>query len=80
MKMQQLGLWGSMACRYEDYELLKKGLPQARFSEASELLNSIRAVKSAEEIEMVMATTEIADVSYEILLIFSAPAWMNSRR
>jgi Xaa-Pro dipeptidase len=68
-----IGIAGLNGMSHEDYELLKKGLPQARFSEASELLNSIRAVKSDEEIEMVRATTEIADVSYEILIDILRP-------
>jgi Xaa-Pro dipeptidase len=68
-----IGIVGLDGMPHEDYELLKKGLPQARFSEASELLNSIRAVKSDEEIEMVRATTEIADVSYEILIDILRP-------
>ena len=68
-----IGIVGLNGMPYEDYELLKKGLPQARFSEASELLNSIRAVKSDEEIEMVRATTEIADISYEILIDILRP-------
>jgi Xaa-Pro dipeptidase len=68
-----IGIVGLDGMPHEDYELLKKGLPQARFSEASELLNSIRAVKSDEEIEMVMATTEIADISYEILVDILRP-------
>lgn len=68
-----IGIAGLNGMPYEDYELLKKGLPQARFSEASELLNSIRAVKSDEEIEMVRATTEMADVSYEILIDILRP-------
>jgi Xaa-Pro aminopeptidase len=68
-----IGIVGLNNMPYEDYELLKKGLPQARFSEASELLNSIRAVKSDEEIEMVRETTEIADASYELLIDILRP-------
>ena len=58
---------------HQDYELLKKELPQATFTDSSELLNEIRAVKSPEEIEMVRATTEIADICYEILLDILRP-------
>jgi Xaa-Pro aminopeptidase len=68
-----IGIAGLNGMPYEDYELLKKGLPQARFSDASELLNNIRAVKSDEEIEMVRATTKIADDAYGILIDILRP-------
>jgi Xaa-Pro dipeptidase len=51
-----------------DYELLKKELPQASFTDSTELLNEIRAVKSLEEVEMIRETTDIADTCYELLL------------
>ena len=68
-----IGIVGLNGMPYEDYELLRSELPQVRFSEESELLNSIRAVKSPEEIEMVRATTEIADASYELLIDILRP-------
>jgi Xaa-Pro dipeptidase len=61
-----VGLLSSML--HHDYELLKKELPEVTFADSSDLLDGIRAVKSPEEIEMVRATTEIADASYELLL------------
>ena len=68
-----IGIAGLNGMPYEDYELLKNELPQARFCEASELLNSIRAVKSPEELEMIRATTEIADASCELLIDILRP-------
>jgi Xaa-Pro aminopeptidase len=58
---------------YHDYELLKKELPEVSFADSSELLDEIRAVKSPEEIEMVRATTDIADTCYELLLDIIRP-------
>jgi Xaa-Pro dipeptidase len=61
-----VGLLSSMP--HYDYELLKKELPQASFTDSTELLNEVRAVKSPEEIEMIRETTDIADTCYELLL------------
>jgi Xaa-Pro aminopeptidase len=61
-----VGLLSSMP--HHDYELLKKELPEATFTDSTTLLDGIRAVKSPEEIEMVRATTDIADMCYELLL------------
>lgn len=66
-----VGLLGSMP--HHDYDLLKKELPEAIFPDAGELLDGIRAVKSPEEIEMVRATTDIADTCYELLLEIIRP-------
>jgi Xaa-Pro dipeptidase len=66
-----VGLLGSMP--HNDYELLRKELPEAIFSDGSELLDGIRAVKSPEEIELVRATTDIADTCYELLLEIIRP-------
>lgn len=51
-----------------DYELLRGELPEARFTDANGLLDFVRMAKSAEEIEMTRATTEIADRAYEKVL------------
>jgi Xaa-Pro dipeptidase len=64
----RIGIVGLNGMPYLDFELLKKELPHARFTDASRLLNDIRAIKSSEEIEMISATTEIADDCYEMLL------------
>jgi Xaa-Pro aminopeptidase len=66
-----VGLLSSMP--HHDYELLKKELPEVSFTDSSEILDEVRAVKSLEEIEMVRATTEIADASYELLLEILRP-------
>ena len=66
-----VGLLSSMP--HHDYELLKKELPEATFADSSTLLDGIRAVKSPEEIEMVRATTDIADTCYDLLLEIVRP-------
>jgi Xaa-Pro dipeptidase len=63
-----VGIAGFNSLPYQDFECLKKELPRACFIDASKLLEDIRAVKSAEEIEMIRATTEIADACYRMLL------------
>lgn len=68
-----VGVVGLSGMPHEDYELLRKELPQALFTDATWLLNGIRAVKSAEEIELIRKTTEIADASYELLIDIIRP-------
>ncbi|HEX2964652.1 MAG TPA: Xaa-Pro peptidase family protein [Syntrophorhabdaceae bacterium] len=63
-----IGIVGLSGMPYEDYELLKNEFPQVLFTDATRLLNDIRAVKSTEEIEMIRTTTQIADASYELLI------------
>lgn len=63
-----IGIVGLSGMPYEDYELLRKEFPQVLFTDATRLLNDIRAVKSTEEIEMIRTTTQIADASYELLI------------
>ncbi len=62
-----IGVVGLNGAPHQDIELLKRELPGAHFADASGLLNDIRAVKSPEEIAMIKATTEIADICYELL-------------
>jgi Xaa-Pro dipeptidase len=64
----RVGIVGLNGIPYQDFELLKKELPRTYFTDASKLLNDIRAVKSSEEIEKIKATTEIADDCYKMLL------------
>jgi Xaa-Pro dipeptidase len=68
-----VGIVGLSGLPYLDFELLKKKLPHASFIDASQLLNDIRSVKSIEEIEMIRATTEIADACYEMILDILRP-------
>jgi Xaa-Pro dipeptidase len=56
-----------------DYSLLVKDLPAAVFKDATDLLDSVRMVKSAEEIEMIRETTDIADATYKKLLEILRP-------
>jgi len=60
-----VGLSGSMP--HTDYDLLRKELPGATFTDATELLDGVRMAKSPEEIEMVRETAEIADEAYELV-------------
>jgi Xaa-Pro dipeptidase len=66
-----VGLLSSMP--HYDYELLKKELPLASFTDSTELLNEVRAVKSPDEIVMIQETTDIADTCYELLLEIMRP-------
>lgn len=63
-----VGIVGFNGLPCQDIELLRKELPGARFTDASGLLNDVRAVKSPEEIEMIKETTKIADACYDLLL------------
>ena len=53
---------------HTDYEALKKSIPNARLTDATELLDEIRMVKSQEEIVMIEQTAEMADQCYEKML------------
>ncbi|MCJ7595309.1 MAG: aminopeptidase P family N-terminal domain-containing protein, partial [Desulfobacterales bacterium] len=53
---------------YNDYRLLTEALPHARLEDATELMQEIRMVKGAEEIEMIQQVAEMADQCYERLL------------
>ena len=65
------GLSGSMP--HWDFDLLRKALPGATFTDATALLDGVRMAKSAEEIEMVRQTAEVADAAYELVLTMLRP-------
>jgi Xaa-Pro aminopeptidase len=56
------------AIPFSDYQLLTRELPNARFKDATELLDKIRMIKSPEEIDMIHQTADIADRCYETVL------------
>jgi Xaa-Pro aminopeptidase len=58
---------------FNDYRGLTETLPEVTFKDSTELLDAVRFLKSPEELEMMMETTEIADRSYDRLLEILTP-------
>ena len=54
---------GSMSATF--YEYLRKGLPGATFTEATDLVDQIKAIKSDEEIYLIRKTTSLQDEAME---------------
>ncbi len=64
-----IGITGlSDSLPHRDFTLLKEELPDATFVDGNSILSRVRMIKSPEEIELIRATTEIADDSYRLLL------------
>ncbi len=66
-----VGLYDSLP--HYDFTLLQKELSGVTFIDGSSILSCVRMVKSPEEIDLIRATTEIADDSYRLLLEILRP-------
>jgi len=64
----RIGLVGTARMAYTFGQFLKEQLPQARFSEESALLDSIKAIKSPEELELIRQTARLQDEVMDVLL------------
>jgi Xaa-Pro dipeptidase len=58
---------------FYDHQCLSAALPRATFRDSTALFDSVRFVKSPEEIELMRETTEIADRCYERLVKIIRP-------
>ena len=57
--------WRQVTMPYTHYEKLRSELPQAEFIEATELLESVRSIRSDEEIEAVQLGAALTDGAFE---------------
>ncbi len=62
-----IGLVGKSSIPMNFYEYLAKHLPEARFVEATDQIDQIKAIKSPEEIELIVRTAEMQDLAIEHL-------------
>ena len=62
-----IGLVGKSSIPMNFYEYLAKHLPEAKFVEATDQIDQIKAIKSPEEIELIVRTAEMQDLAIEHL-------------
>lgn len=72
-KSGRIGLVSPYQMLYATVNRLKTELPDAVFSDASELVDTVKVVKSAEEIEMVRRAAAIQDAAFEAALAAAEP-------
>jgi Xaa-Pro aminopeptidase len=68
LKIKRLGFEAghiSFALHHQLYDILKKGKPETKLIPAEGMVESIRAVKEPEEIELITRAAEIADAAME---------------
>jgi len=63
-----IGLLGTAAMSFALVDYLKRSLPRARFVDASDLVDRIKAVKSAEEIEFMRRVAAMQDTAMEAVM------------
>jgi Xaa-Pro aminopeptidase len=68
-----IGLLGTAAMSFALVDYLKRALPGATFVDASEMVDRIKAVKSAEEIAFMRRTTAMQDAAMEAVLAAIRP-------
>jgi len=64
-KKARIGIIGKGAMSATFYEHLRKSLPDANFKEATDLVDQIKAIKSDEEISLLMETIRLQDEAME---------------
>lgn len=74
----RIGLLGTYQLGYATGSYLVERFPDARFEEASELVDAIKAVKSEEEQELIRATAAMQDEVMEIALAAVEPGKKES--
>jgi Xaa-Pro aminopeptidase len=67
------GSFRSGTISYQEYETLLSGLPNAHFVDATALLDRVRLIKSAEEIEMLKRSGEITQAKIEAMINMAHP-------
>jgi len=60
-KKAKIGIVGKGAMSAAFYEHLRKNLPEAKFTEATDIVDQIKTIKSDEEISLIMETTKLQD-------------------
>ena len=63
-----IGLLGTAAMSYALVDALKRNLPKAKFVDASDLVDRIKAVKSAEEVEFMRRVAEMQDTAMDAVM------------
>lgn len=63
-----IGLLGTAAMSFALVDYLKRALPKAKFVDASDLVDRIKAVKSAEEIEFMRRVAAMQDLAMEAVM------------
>lgn len=64
-KQAKIGILGKSSMSAAFYEYLIRNLPGAGFVEAAELVDTVKAIKSAEEIELIRKTAQLQDRAME---------------
>jgi Xaa-Pro aminopeptidase len=59
--------WRQVSMPYRHYETLRRELPEAQYMEATELVESVRAIRSAEEVEVVRLGAALTDSVFEAM-------------
>jgi Xaa-Pro aminopeptidase len=67
------GGYVSNTISWEQYQFLLKELPKAKFIEATSILETIRTIKSLEEIEMLKKSGEIARLKIDTMINMAVP-------
>lgn len=67
------GAFKSSTIAYQEYQFLMAELPRANFVEATPILDRIRMIKNAEEIEMLKKSGEIARLKIESMVNMAVP-------
>jgi Xaa-Pro aminopeptidase len=67
------GAFRSSTIAYEEYEFLTEELPRARFRDATPILDRLRMIKSAEEIEMLKKSGHIARLKLDSMIAMARP-------
>jgi len=73
-----VGLVGTTQLPLAVGDAVREGLPEARFVEASELLDEIKAVKSAEEQQQIRGCAELQDAALEAAFAAAEPGVRES--
>jgi Xaa-Pro aminopeptidase len=63
-----IGLLGTAAMSYALVDALKRSLPKAKFVDASDLVDRIKAVKSAEEVEFMRRVAAMQDTAMDAVM------------
>jgi len=72
-----IGLLGTAAMSFALVDYLKRSLPRARFVDASDLVDRIKAVKSAEEIEFMRRVAAMQDTAMDAVMKGIRPGMLD---